>query len=133
MARLILDTSVLVAAQRHGGGAEIFLADSDDCAIAAVTAAELLVGVEVGEGRSREERRRYVEAMLDALTVEEYDLDVARDHAVLLASVRRSGRPRGAHDLIIAATAVASGRAVVTTDTAGFADLPGVTVRSPAA
>jgi tRNA(fMet)-specific endonuclease VapC len=44
-------------------------------------------------------------------------------------AVRRAGRPRGAHDLIIAATAVATGRIVVTADGDGFADLPGVSVR----
>jgi tRNA(fMet)-specific endonuclease VapC len=51
-------------------------------------------------------------------------------HATLLAHVRRSGRPRGAHDLIIAATAAARDRLVVSTDTTAFADLPGVRVRA---
>jgi tRNA(fMet)-specific endonuclease VapC len=48
-------------------------------------------------------------------------------HARLLAHVRRAGRPRAAHDLIIAATAAATGRSVMTLDgKAGFGDLPGV-------
>lgn len=34
-----------------------------------------------------------------------YDTDVAVEHAQLLAAVRRAGHPRGAHDLLIAATA----------------------------
>jgi tRNA(fMet)-specific endonuclease VapC len=46
--------------------------------------------------------------------------------ATLLAAVRRSGRPRGAHDLIIAATAAASGRIILTADATGFNGLPGV-------
>jgi tRNA(fMet)-specific endonuclease VapC len=40
--------------------------------------------------------------------------------------VRRAGRPRGAHDLIIAATAAAAGRTVVTADRRAFDGLPGV-------
>jgi tRNA(fMet)-specific endonuclease VapC len=49
---------------------------------------------------------------------------------MLLAHVGRTGRARGAHDLIIAATAAARDRFVVSTDSAGFADLPGVSVRT---
>jgi tRNA(fMet)-specific endonuclease VapC len=59
----------------------------------------------------------------------DYDLDVARAHAELLAHVRRTGSPRGAHDLIIAATAKTTTRTVVSADVAAFVDLPGVTHR----
>ena len=106
------------------------MADEDDVAIAAVTAAELLVGVELATARHRERRRQFVEAVLGTIPVEGYDLAVARAHARLLAAVRRTGRPRGAHDLIVAATAVSTDREVLTTDASGFAGLPGVQVRS---
>ena len=46
----------------------------------------------------------------------------------LLAEVHRTGRPRGAHDLIIAATSVSSERTLLTADARGFEDLPGVEV-----
>jgi predicted nucleic acid-binding protein len=46
-----------------------------------------------------------------------------------LAEVHRTGRPRGAHDLIIAATSVSSERTLLTADARGFEDLPGVEVR----
>jgi len=68
--------------------------------------------------------------VLGTIPVEDYDLAVARDHTGLLAAVRRAGRPRGAHDLIVAATAVSTDRIVLTTDSSGFAGLPGVEVRS---
>lgn len=131
MARLILDTTVLVAAERAGDALDDVIDDSDDVAIAAITAAELLVGVELAARDQRSARERFVAAILDAVPIEDYDLEVARAHAALLAAVRRAGRPRGAHDLIIAATASARDRAVVTADAAGFADLPGVSVRVP--
>jgi tRNA(fMet)-specific endonuclease VapC len=47
-----------------------------------------------------------------------------------MKTVNRSGRPRGADDLLIAATALARSRLVVTADRGGFADLPWVGVRS---
>jgi len=106
------------------------LAADDDVAVAAVTVAELLVGVELAEARYREERAGWIEGLLSALRVEVYDLDVAREHATLLAHVKRVGEPRGAHDLIVAATARSRDRTVVTTDIRGFAGLPGVDVRS---
>ena len=93
-------------------------------AIAAVTVAELKVGVQLAKGRRREKRERFVAAVLDAVTVEPYDLEVAEAHATLLAHVRRAGTPRGAHDLIIAATARARDRQVVSSDQGGFAELP---------
>lgn len=99
-------------------------------AIAAITAAELTVGVELADDKRRRPRAAFVAAVLDAVSVETYDLDIARVHGALLAHVRRSGRPRGAHDLIIAATARARGREVVTADLDGFADLPEVSIRS---
>lgn len=106
--------------------------DDDDIAIAAVTAAELLAGVEMADRARRQRRSRFVEAILSTVPVEDYDLETARAHAALLAHVRSAGRPRGAHDLLIAATALARRRTVVTTDIRGFADLPGVGLRSPA-
>ena len=59
----------------------------------------------------------------------DYDIGVAETHAELLVAVRARGQPRGAHDLIIAATAKAHDRAVVTADARAFHDLPGVDVR----
>ena len=104
------------------------IGDDDDVAIAAITVAELKVGVEMAKGRRRESRRRFVAAILDAVSIEVYDLDVAEAHAALLAHVRRTGTPRGAHDLIIAATARAHERQVVSLDRTGFAELPEVSI-----
>ncbi len=70
-----------------------------------------------------------MDAVLSGIPVEPYDLEVARAHAGLLTHARKEGRARGAHDLLIAATALARGRTVVTADAAGFEDLPGLRVR----
>ena len=103
--------------------------DEDDVAIAAITVAELTVGIELAQGKTRQRRSDFLEGVLEVLPVIDYDLAVASAHAGLLVAVRRQGRPRGAHDLLIAATAVASDRTVVTADATAFDDLPGVSVQ----
>jgi tRNA(fMet)-specific endonuclease VapC len=117
-------------AERSAKSLDEVIGDEDDVVIAAITAAELLVGVELSEGKSRQRRRAFVEDVLSSVPIEPYDLDVARIHASLLAHTRRSGRPRGAHDLLIAATALAHSRTVVSADPSGFEDLPRL-VRRP--
>lgn len=100
--------------------------------IAAVTVAELLVGELLATGSKRRAKRRaFIEDLLDTVPVEPYDLAVARAHAELLVHTRKTGTPRGAHDLLIAATARVHERTVVTADGAGFAGLPGVTLGHP--
>jgi tRNA(fMet)-specific endonuclease VapC len=121
---------VLIGAERAERLLDDVIGDDDDVVIAAITAAELLVGVELAGSRNRKPRQSFVDTVLTTVPTKPYDLDVARVHASLLAHPHRSGRPRGAHDLLIAATALAHGRAVVTADPAGFAALPGVALRS---
>jgi tRNA(fMet)-specific endonuclease VapC len=104
--------------------------DTDDVVVAAITAAELLVGVQLADGRNRATRGAFVDALLATVPIEPYDLDTARAHSDLLVHTREAGRLRGAHDLVIAATARATERTVLTADTTGFDELPGVTVRS---
>lgn len=120
----------MVDAERSGGSLEEVIDDGDDVAVAAITVAELRVGVQLAKGRRREKRERFVTAVLDAVSIEPYDLDVADAHADLLAHVRRAGTPRGAHDLIIAATARAQERQVVSSDQKAFTELPGVSIAS---
>jgi tRNA(fMet)-specific endonuclease VapC len=126
--RLILDTGALIAVERGAAELGAVLPDDADVAICAITVAELLVGVELGE-RHRGRRDTLVEGIIDRVKVLPYDLDVARHHAALLAYVRRVGEARGAHDLQIAATARATDRIVITTDATGFVGLASVTHR----
>ncbi len=75
-------------------------------------------------------RSAFVDEVLATIPTEDYDLAVARAHAELLAHVRQVGRPRGAHDLVIAATAKATSRTVVSADAEAFTDLPGIAHRA---
>jgi tRNA(fMet)-specific endonuclease VapC len=126
MSLLLLDTTFLIDAERGGADLDDVIDDDDDIAIAAVTVAELLVGVKLASGRRRNARQTYVDEIVESLPIIAYDRDVAVEHADLLVAVRDQGRPRGAHDLLIAATARATDRTVVTADQEAFANLPGV-------
>ena len=128
MSRLLLDTTFLIDAEMSPAALEL-IDDGDDAAVAAITVAELEVGVLLADGRRRAAREKYVGKILATVPVLDYDREVARAHAELLVHVRRRGEPRGAHDLIIAATACSAGRIVVTADRAAFDALPGVELR----
>lgn len=129
LSRLLLDTTFLIDSDRSRERATEAIGDDDEVAIAAVTVAELRVGVLLASGKSRPERLAFLNDVLETIPIVEYDSSVAESHAELLVHVRRTGTPRGAHDLIIAATAKASGREIVSADETAFSDLPGVHVR----
>lgn len=130
MARLILDTCVVIAGAR--GRVDVAaLADTDDVAIPAIAVAEYLAGtlLDADPGRAAAQRA-FLDEVLQVLPVHDYDRAVAEHHAALLAHVQRTGGKRGAHDLIVAATARAADRIVLTTDErARFGELPEVTAR----
>ena len=128
---LLLDTSVLIDVERDGFDLDDLIGDDDEPAIAAITVAELGVGVEVASGKRKSARRLFLDDVIATLPIIGYDIGVARAHTALLVAVRKRGTPRGAHDLIIAATARATARTVVTSVRTGFVDLPGVLVRHP--
>jgi tRNA(fMet)-specific endonuclease VapC len=124
--RLIFDTSVIIAAERGQLDLHTVVGD-DDPAIAAISATEIFVGVERSKPQFRDLRALRAEALLSVFPIEGYTLEVARMHALLIKYTHQTGRPRGSFDLIIAATAGATGRVLVSTDDAAeFADLPGV-------
>ncbi len=127
MDRLILDTGVLVATVR--GRATV--PDDADIAIPAVAIAEYLAGVHLDPDAGRQAAQKaFLTEVLAVVPVCDYDRTVAEHHADLLADTARTGRRRGPHDLIIAATARATGRTILTTDMqARFDELPDVKAR----
>ena len=124
--RLILDTNVLIAYER--GTIDRAALDGDELAIAAVSVAEYRVGIELADTPERAaDRARALVAITSSVDVLDYSEVTAAYHARLIAHARRVGKPRGAHDLIIAAHALQSDRIILSLDAnARFADLPGV-------
>jgi tRNA(fMet)-specific endonuclease VapC len=124
--RLILDTNVLIGYER--GLVDRAALDDDELAIAAITVAEYRVGIELaGTPERAADRARALAAIQSAVQVLDYTEATAACHARLIAQVRTAGRPRGAHDLIVAAHAMQTDRIILTRDArAHFAGLPGV-------
>jgi len=130
--RLILDTTVVIAYER--GTIDRSSLDEDELAIASVSVAEYRVGIELADTAARAaDRARALAVITSAVDVLDYTQATAAHHGRLLAHARRTGTPRGAHDLIIAAHAAETGRTILSHDAkARFGDLPGVTAISPA-
>jgi tRNA(fMet)-specific endonuclease VapC len=125
--RLILDTGVLIASERDRSALSKIITEDDDLVIAAITVAELHTGIELAEPAQRADRSDFLIRVLETLPVEPYDVTTAEAHGRLLAHVHLSGKQRGAHDLIIAATALTSRRTILTHDrNAHFDELPDV-------
>lgn len=123
--RLVLDTGALIAFER--GTLDCARYD-DDLTIAAVTVAGFRTGTELADSAERAAgRARALATILAVTTVLDDTERTAVEHARLLAHVRLTGRPRGAHDLVVAAHAAEHGRSVVSLDAhARFGELPGV-------
>jgi tRNA(fMet)-specific endonuclease VapC len=125
--RLIIDTGILIASERDRTAFSEVISEDDDLVIAAITVAELRTGIELAGPAHRAARSEFLVRVLETLPVEPYDVATAEAHGRLLAHVHRSGKRRGAHDLIIAATAVTSRRIILTSDrNAHFHDIPDV-------
>jgi hypothetical protein len=72
--------------------------------------------VKLASGKRRAARQAYVDDVIASLPIIAYDVGVAVEHSELLAAVRKAGRPRGADDLLVAATARATDRTIVSAD-----------------
>jgi tRNA(fMet)-specific endonuclease VapC len=127
----VIDSSVLIAVER--GELDLMsipgLSPDEEVVISAITASELLHGVHRLRGAAQRARTgRLVARVLASLTIVPFDLGIARAHAILSADLRARGATVGAHDLIIAATAVALGFAVATRDRRSFPKITGLDV-----
>ncbi|MBA3948847.1 MAG: PIN domain-containing protein [Acidobacteria bacterium] len=127
---VLIDTSVLIAVERGELDLDAVAADPEEpLAMSAVTAHELLRGLaRLPSGVRRARSERWLETLLSAVPVIEYDLDVARVHAALWAEMSASGRPLGEHDQMIAATAISLGYDLATRDRA-FDAVPDLDLR----
>lgn len=127
---VLIDTSVLIAIERGELDLDAVTADPQEpLALSAVTAHELLRGVaRLPPGVRRARSERWLETLLGAVPVVEYDLDVARVHAALWAEMSASGRELGERDQMIAATAISLGYGLATRDRA-FETVPDLVLR----
>jgi predicted nucleic acid-binding protein len=125
----MIDTDVLILAERQRAVLDFSAWWEYGVAfISAVTASELLVGVQRAQSDAQRVRRTaFVEGILASIPALSFDLEVARVHAQLLAAIPRN-ETVGAHDIQIAATALRHGFPVLTRNGKDFRKLAGVAV-----
>jgi tRNA(fMet)-specific endonuclease VapC len=123
---IVLDSSILIAAEKQRFViTEFFSSHADEkFYLAAVSAAELLHGVERAIPTRKGARAAVVEHFLEALEVIDYDLAVARTHATLWAALAKAGLIIGPYDLLIAATALTHGHKLATLNESEFKHVP---------
>ena len=125
----LLDTSALLALRRLSDSSVL----PEVALISAITLAELSVGPLVAAEEAERARRlahvQQAEADFDPLP---FDAAAARAFGIVASAYRRSGRKPAARafDALIAATAIANGLPLYTTNPADFAGIDGLLVRT---
>lgn len=126
---IILDSSILIAAERLRFDLTAFLAEhtDEDIQIASITASELLHGcARATDPKIRQRRLRSVEDTFLDYVIVPFSLIEAREHARLWVELETSGSRIGPHDMLIAATALTLGYSVATLNVAEFQRVPGL-------
>jgi tRNA(fMet)-specific endonuclease VapC len=101
---------------------------AEEVGIAAITASELLHGMHRATPGYRARREAFVEAVLAAFPPVPFDLLAARAHARLSAELASAGLDVGAHDRLVAATAITAGWRVGTANVRHFDRITGLDV-----
>lgn len=128
---LVIDTDVWVLAEKSASTLDLARwAQYGGAYMSAITASELLVGVErANTAQRRAQRGAFVESLLSSVPVLEFSMPVVRTHARMVASLSKNVSA-GAHDALIAATALHHGYALLTRNVADFKIFVGLKVEA---
>jgi tRNA(fMet)-specific endonuclease VapC len=128
---VLIDTGVLIELERGGAWAQVeAVAPGEAFGISVITVSELLHGVHRAGSQQRPGRQAFVEHLLAGIEALPITTAVARVHAGLGSELAAQGQPIGAHDLWIAATAIAHGHGVLTGNARDFSRVPGLRLLS---
>jgi tRNA(fMet)-specific endonuclease VapC len=128
---VILGTSVLIAFERAESSIDQLIAgrESEPFGISVVSVSELLHGVHRADSETRRVKREsYVERIIDLFPIYPFDLAAGRIYGRIWANLVQKHLSVGAHDLIIAATAISLGFSVVTFNLRDFQKIEGLTL-----
>lgn len=128
VARGLLDTSTVILLSRVRDPADL----PDDCVISAVTLAELSVGPHVADSQAeRAARQAHLQQAEADFEVLAFDAASARAFGTVAASLRASGRTPAAraYDALIAATAIAHGLPLFTSNPSDFSGIDRLDLR----
>lgn len=120
---ILLDSDIVIA---HLKGVppvtQRILHHLSEIGIPAIVLAELDFGAKASARAAENLDRLY--AFVRAIQVIPFDASCAQEHGTLKAELRRLGRPTGAVDALIAATALAHGAVLNTHNTAHYEHIP---------
>jgi tRNA(fMet)-specific endonuclease VapC len=128
---VLIDASVLIEHERGrlDLAARVRGREEAPFFLSVVTVSELLHGVHRADSRVRRGKRSaFVEGVIERFPLLPVDLPTARLHAELWADLSGQGRLIGAHDLWLAAAALAHGLTLATANLREFGRVPGLDV-----
>lgn len=129
---ILIDTDMLLDTERGVANPAVEHAlGTESRAISVITVSELLHGVHRATGARRARRTAFVEHLLAEMRAIDITEKVARVHAEIWAALAAAGQLIGAHDLWIAATALAHGMPLATGNAREFTRVPGLWVIAP--
>ena len=132
---IILDTCILIDAEKGRFDLDQWLASESPRAtagIAAITLSEMLHGAERADTTARAQTRRaWIARVTNTTPILDFDEDCARIHAIIWATLEKRGVPIGAHDMLVAATALCHGMTVATFNVDEFKRVPNLKVITP--
>jgi tRNA(fMet)-specific endonuclease VapC len=124
VAAILIDTSVLIEVERERKVLEQLPQDAQH-SISVITVSELLHGVHrAAPDHVRIRRQVVVEALLGVIEQLPITSHIARLHAQIWAELQAKGEVIGAHDLWIAATALAHGLTLATANAGELERVP---------
>jgi tRNA(fMet)-specific endonuclease VapC len=127
---LMVDTNVFIRFEKNGKPIDFSAWEgSQKVYMSAVVVSELLMGVHRADTEKRRQRRlSFVESVISGVGVLDFTVAVARVHAAMNADLAKKGQMIGAHDLIIAATALSHDLSLLTDNVQEFSRVPGLKV-----
>ena len=126
---VILDTSVLIEAERGRLEIDEWIRDraEEPFGLSVITVSELFHGVHRADSRKRRlKRSAFVERVVELFPIYPFDLAASRVYAQVWAELVSKGVHVGAHDLLIASTAVSLGFSVATFNPRHFERIEGL-------
>ena len=128
---VILDTSVLIACERSSLDIDNLIQgrEQEPFGISVITVSELLHGVHRADSEKRRLiRAAFVQKTIDSFPIYLFDVLSARIYAEIWANLLKKSIQIGAHDLMIASTAISLGFSVVTHNIRDFRKIKGLAV-----